>query len=238
MTEDSSRLRIGGVTVDRVQARADAKRYLSGQHASGYPAYDSFDAGAGPWRLSDGDLLAPALLNVTMRIPAFYALSAAKPRLEQWLRKAPVDARLVESGTEDLKLLADLFAIIDDGEVPGVGGTTLAKVMHRKRPAFVPLHDRYVWRCYVSQGGPVPPERHRTWQVYMPLLAAAMVEDMRREGDWLTEIAALAAGPVPVTTLRALDIVAWRAGRNTKPSADEDDLDPDAELGEEEHEAG
>jgi integrase len=40
----------------------------------------------------------------------------------------------------------------------------------------------------------------------------------------------LAAGPTPITTLRALDIVAWRAGRNVKPSPDEDDLDPEAEL--------
>lgn len=213
MAVESSALRVGGVDVDRAAASDKAAEYLSGAGSYGYPAYDAFDGGAGAWRLSDGDLLAPSLLNVTVRIPAFYALSAVKPRLEAWLAEVPPDARLAEAAPEDLDRLRKLFAVIDDG-LPGVGGTTLAKIMHRKRPAFIPLYDRYVWRCYVGvENAPVPRAPHRTWQEFVPLLAAAMQDDLNRENDWLSRVAALAAGPAPVTTLRVLDVVAWQAGR-------------------------
>lgn len=41
-----------------------------------------------------------------------------------------------------------------------------------------------------------------------------MKHDLELEAAWLGQIAELAAGPVPITTLRALDIVAWRAAQN------------------------
>ncbi len=44
------------------------------------------------------------------------------------------------------------------------------------------------------------------------LYAEAVQEDLRREADLWAEIAALAPGP-PITSLRALDIVAWWAGQ-------------------------
>jgi hypothetical protein len=112
-----------------------------------------------------------------------------------------------------LGLLGELFTLVDGG-LPRVGGVTLSKVMQRKRPAFIPLYDPNIWHCYVgSDDAPVPRVRHRTWQQLMILLAGAMIEDLHREHDWLTSVAALAAGPVPVTNLRALDIVAWQAGK-------------------------
>jgi hypothetical protein len=237
VTAGASELRIGGADVDREQARDKAQRYLSGQGGYGYPAYDAFDAGAGPWRLSDGDLLAPALLNVTVRVPAFYALAGARPRLESWLAEVPTDARLADAGPDELSLLGELFAIIDDG-LPGTRGTTLAKIMHRKRPAFVPLYDRYVWRCYVGvPDAPVAPANQRTWREFLPLLATAMMEDLHREDAWLADVAKLASGTVPVTTLRTLDILAWQAGRNyvvagesAEPDEEADDIEGDANL--------
>lgn len=222
-------LRVGGRSVDRLQARDLARRYLSGSGAFGYPAYDAFDAGAGPWRLSDGDLLAPALLNVTVRVPAFYALTDVRPRLELWLTQVPPDLKLTEAGPPGVPLLAELFALIDQG-LPGVGGTTLAKIMHRKRPAFVPLYDRYVHECYVgAHGFPVPRARSRTWREFIHLLGPAMVDDLQRENAWMAEVAQLAAGPVPVTTLRVLDIVAWQAGRQAYFAGDPSNPDVDVE---------
>ena len=50
----------------------------------------------------------------------------------------------------------------------------------------------------------------------MPLLGAAMIEDLRREADYLAEVVAMATNPV-ITSLRALDIVAWQAGRSSGP---------------------
>ncbi len=150
-------MHVGGVTVPRAAALASAKTYLSGRGTYGYPAYDAYDAGSNPWQVTDADLLAPALLNVTPRLPAFYALGMVRPQLEQWLSQIPLDARLEQAGTDELTLLADLFAVLDGNDVRGVQGTTLAKIMHRKRPAFVPLYDRCIWRCYVGiDGAPIP----------------------------------------------------------------------------------
>lgn len=202
------------MTLDRTAARSDAEKYLAGTQPYGYPAYDAFEAGAGPWSLSDGDFLAPALLNVTVRVRAFYSLAAARGRLEAWLARVPSDARLIDASQDEVDLLGELFGVLDEG-LPGVGGTILAKIMHRKRPAFLPLYDRYIWWCYVGvDGAPIRRDRHRTWAEFMPLLAAAMKNDLEREGVWLTQVASLATGPVPITALRALDIIAWQGGRN------------------------
>lgn len=231
MSVDLQRLRIGALAVDRAQAWKWAEEYLSGVGGYSYPAYDGMDAGGSPWRLSDGDLLAPGLLNVTMRLPAFYRLVEVRPDLELWLQGVPVDARLTEASSTDLARLGDLFAIIDDGRVRGVGGTTLAKVMHRKRPAFVPLHDQYIWGCYVSDDGPVPPSRgRRTWREYIPLLAAAIADDLRREKAWFTDVTGLASGPA-ITPLRALDIVAWHAGRRARGDDNGDAAEPEEDVG-------
>lgn len=206
-------LRIGGVILDRSLAQDAARKYLSGSGGYSYPGYDAFDGGAGPWRLADGDLLAPALLNAGVRVPGFYALADARPKLEAWLSEVPTDLRLHEAGDRELAQLGELFALVDDG-LPHVGGVTLSKVMHRKRPAFIPLYDPNIWHCYAgSDDAPVPRAKQRTWQQFIILLAGTMIDDLHREHDWLTKIAAFAAGPVPVTNLRALDIVAWQAGK-------------------------
>jgi hypothetical protein len=112
------------------------------------------------------------------------------------------------------------------------GGTTLAKIMHRKRPAFVPLYDSNIWRCYVeAPGAPVPQNSRRTWREFFQLLGEAMIEDLTREREWLDEIADLAAGPVPVTPLRALDIIGWRAGQAANTSTnDHDSADEEIQL--------
>jgi hypothetical protein len=114
-------LRIGGVKLDRPSAWENARAYLSGDGGYGYPAYDAFDAGSGPWTLSDGDLLAPVLLNVRMQIPAFYALADARERLEGWLRQVPLDMRLIDAGPGEISVLGELFAVLDD-RIAGVGG--------------------------------------------------------------------------------------------------------------------
>jgi hypothetical protein len=52
--------------------------------------------------------------------------------------------------------------------------------------------------------------------VLTPSSLAPWSRNLNREHDWLGEIAALAAGPVPVTTLRVLDVIAWHAGRTLR----------------------
>lgn len=104
----------------------------------------------------------------------------------------------------------------------GAKGTVLAKVLHRKRPRFVPLYDEQVRTVYQSgPDAPVKPPPRRTrraWRDFVVLYAAAVQDDLRREASLWSEIARLATEP-PITTLRALDIVAWKAGQQGQPLA-------------------
>lgn len=205
---------MGGLAVDRTTATDAARDYLSGQGQYGYPVYDGFDGGRDAWRLTDGDLLAPALLNVPVRLPAFYALQSVRPQLEAWLGQTAPDARLVDASDKDLERLGELFSLLDSG-IPGVRGVILAKVMHRKRPTFIPLYDRFVYHCYVGPDdtAPLKIEPKRSWHDFMILLSQAMQADLRRETEWFQSLTELAFGSVSITPLRALDIVTWSSGR-------------------------
>lgn len=215
MTESPGVLRIGGVDIDRASALDSARGYLRRRDRFGYPAYDSFGSEGGPWRISDADFVAPVLLNAEMNSRTFYALDAIRPHLERWLVDIPLDARLVEAGAAELDRLGDLFSVLDSDDLPvNARGSILAKVMHRKRPAFIPLYDRFVDYCYRgADDAPISKDRRRTWKEFLPLLGAAIIKDLTDGADFFDEVAALANGPV-ITPLRALDIVAWHAGRS------------------------
>jgi len=214
VTRSASELRIGGVEIDRVKALHSARSYLSRRDRFGYPAYDSFGSD-GPWRISDADFVAPVLLNAEMNSRTFYALEAIRHHLERWLVDIPLDARLVEAGPTELQRLGDLFSVLDSDDLPvDARGSILAKVMHRKRPAFVPLYDRFVDYCYRgADNAPVSKDRKRTWKEFLPLLGQAIIDDLTSGQEFFREVAGLANDPV-ITTLRALDIVAWHAGRS------------------------
>jgi hypothetical protein len=219
VAEANSSIRIGGVDIDRDRARNAAAQYLAAVgHRFGYPAYDAFDSGAGPFRVGDGDLLTPVLLNVPVSVKTFYSLTDLREQLDGWLLRVPADARLIDAGPAELALLGELFSVLDGGQRrPHIRGSVLAKVMHRKRPAFVPLYDRHVDHCYRgAEGAPITRDTKRQWSEFMPLLGRAMIEDLRRERDYLSEVMAMAKNPV-ITQLRALDIVAWQAGRSSGP---------------------
>ena len=210
-----SALKIGGVQVDRASALDSARSYLSRRDRFGYPAYDSFGSEGGPWQVSDADFVAPVLLNAEMNSRTFYALEAVRPHLEHWLADVPLDARLVEAGPDELAKLGDLFSVLDSDDLPvNARGSILAKVMHRKRPAFIPLYDRFVDYCYRgADGAPIAKDRKRTWREFLPMLGQAIIDDLTTGKDFFDEVAALATTP-PITSLRALDIVAWHAGRS------------------------
>ncbi|WP_265442797.1 DUF6308 family protein [Flexivirga meconopsidis] len=211
------RLRVGRVTVGLATAAGWVSEYTDpariGSNAPyAFPAYDRMDTESDASRLNDGDLLAPALLNVTPKLRAFYALKAMRTDLEERL------ARLDNQPLENLDA-AQIAAVINlmydpldrhrAGPRTGLNGTTYSKVLHRKRLALLPLHDRWINACYVSHDGPVPPAKKRTWSEYMTLVAIAMAEDLstqRRQFDQIAD-----AAHEPLTRLRLLDIVAWKS---------------------------
>lgn len=215
MTDAAKALRIGGVEIDHGLALESARSYLSRRDRFGYPAYDSFGSEGGPWQISDADFVAPVLLNAEMNSRTFYALEGIRPHLERWLVDIPLDARLVEAGPAELERLGELFSVLDSDDLAvNARGSILAKVMHRKRPAFIPLYDRFVDYCYRgSENAPISKDRKRTWREFLPMLGQAIITDLTTGREFFEEVAGLAKAPV-ITTLRALDIVAWHAGRS------------------------
>jgi hypothetical protein len=111
---------------------------------------------------------------------------------------------------EVLDRVAALFSVLDSGKVLGVGGTTLSKVLHRKRPGLIPLRDRFVHKVYIPSR--IGRSSDRTWVEYFRLLAVEMQADLRASpAEWqaLTTIPA----DDQLTPLRALDILAWQLGK-------------------------
>jgi hypothetical protein len=206
-------VRIGAVTISRDKAWHYARTYLTDQsRAWAYPAYDGFTGGGDPNSLDDADLLAPVLLNVRVTLRGFYGLRAQRVHLGEILAGIPRNADLTDDKV-DLAPLGALYSVLDAPGIIDVSGTTLAKILHRMRPRFVPLYDEYVRRCYQDgDAAPVQRAKGRTWERFMILLAGAMRDDLRRAPDFWADLAGLATNP-KITPLRAIDIVAWSIGR-------------------------
>lgn len=213
-------LRVGRVTVPLVDARRWVTAYLdravnlTGSRPYAFPAYDEFRAGSSPDGLDDGELLAPGLLNVPVKIRPFYALQRIRPQLEVGLAAIPVDLRLADADEAQARTLTEaIYAVLDERPRPsGVQATLLSKVMHRKRPEFLILHDKWVRRCYVGSGAPVPQDRTRSWAEYMSAVTLAVRADLRDQAMGWRELATVASQG-QVSTVRLLDIVCWNAGQ-------------------------
>jgi len=211
-------LKIGGREVAVSDARQWVKDFLNGKPGQyGYPSYDGYRTNDDPSRLCDGDLLAPVLLNVQMKIKSFADLKDHREALESSLKMVPCGLELADADDAALEKIGGAYAILDQPTRPrNIQGTTLAKILHRKRPALIPLYDKRVKRVYQdSADAPVPPVKRRHWAEFMRLLAISIRQDLNRAPEQWDEFMAFAPpdGP-PVSRLRVLDIVAWRLGGN------------------------
>jgi len=218
-----------------VATYTDARINRHARSPFAYPAYDQYRAGDNhPSVLDDADLLAPALLNVTISIQSFYALQRHRHQLQDALAAEELSRPLAAFTDEQIgHHIGGIFGILDEGEpvleeadeatssmLPGIGGTKLSKVLHRKRPSSIPLHDRWVWACYVGEtGDPVPRVRQRTWREYMTLVAQAMARDLRDQPTQFDSLQAASKADPPLTDLRLLDILAWNAGQHSRASS-------------------
>ncbi|MFI7547588.1 DUF6308 family protein [Actinoplanes sp. NPDC049599] len=214
-------VRVGGKAVSLARAERWVDTYFDGpanrtaDKPFAYPAYDELCTGSGPDQLNDGDLLAPTMLNAAPTIAAFYSLQAARPRLEQGLRAVPGGLSLQASAADGSlrERLGNLAGVLDGKGLRGVRLTMLSKVLHRKRPSFVPLYDQFVRACYVGERGrfPIQVDRARSWAGFAGELGEWVARDLADQDDVWRHLAARVAGEV--TTLRVLDVVAWNLGR-------------------------
>jgi len=244
VTTVSDLIRIGGRRASLTEARTWVEAYFDRGNQNSrtpyaYPAYDEYQSGSGPFELNDGDLLAPTLLNAAPTVRAFYSLQEVRADLTEALTRIPVDLRLADSLADGTMpdLIGDLATVLDEPErLAGVRLTTLFKVLHRKRPDFVPLYDQFVGACYLGQGDefPVRRMRRRSWRHYAVAVTAAVSADLTAQEAVFGQLQPLAPG---VSTLRLLDVLAWKVGRRPPASdpvcapagADDDRLQQAAE---------
>jgi hypothetical protein len=215
-----AKLMIGNRKVTIAKAKDWVRDYTDpGQAESkkpfGYPWYDTYDTGESDL-LVDGDLLAPILLNVRPSIAAYASLSRMRPELNEVLATIDIDESLLD--VEDVEAIGQLFAPLDGKPRPfGVKATTLAKVLHRKRPRFVPLFDREVRASYFEKHGATAPRltthRAESWADYMMNIVDAIRCDILAACDDWEAVQAANRGSEPISLLRTFDIVAWRCGK-------------------------
>ncbi|MGZ4620362.1 MAG: DUF6308 family protein [Frankiaceae bacterium] len=178
-----------------------------------YPYYDGLVTNNDNQTLCTGDLLAPALLGVSVSLDRMHTLTRLMPLLQRSLDALSPGIDLASADEVTLDLVASLYDPLDDPSVEDrdVKGSLLAKVLHRKRPSLVPLFDSKV-RVFYQHESCVPPapKLGRGWRDYMQLLLRAMQEDLRANADELRRLSRLVPpdGP-PLSPLRVLDIVVW-----------------------------
>jgi len=178
-----------------------------------YPYYDGLVTNADPQRLCTGDLLAPSLLGAPVDLDRMATLTALMPLMQRGLEALPPHATIMGSGPEVLAQVAALYDPLDDPSVVDrdVKGSLLAKVLHRKRPALIPLFDSRVRDFYRTEGAvPPAPRGARTFRQYMELLIPVICEDLRTNAEEFNRLATLAPeGGPQLTPLRVLDIIVW-----------------------------
>lgn len=184
--------------------------YVDVRNGYAYPAYDLLVTNGEP-TLVDGDLLAPVLMGVHIDPSRFSLLREMLPALEA-VAELP-EVSLEEADDDHVMCVAGLFGILDEPRYAGRGvrGTIVSKVLHRKRPDLVPIYDSRIFEAYTAPGV-LPRTLDRSWQEFMRLLCTQMREDLRVEAEAFTQLqlAAEEAG-APITKLRILDVLVWRA---------------------------
>ncbi|NWL25779.1 hypothetical protein DM794_01655 [Paenarthrobacter ureafaciens] len=207
-------LTVGGLTVPLDVAQGWAGEYLvDNPGRSAYPAYDAYP-GSCTGEIGRQDLLAIVLLNVSDQpVATYYALESLIEPLNVLLSSPDITGTLDVAKPATLDAVAKLFSVLDKDRPKGVRMTKVSKVIARKRPGLIPVFDRFVRHCYTGcANAPVPSVDGRTWEAYSRSWLEAVQHDLRSQLTHWEDLASIAPGP-KISPLRALDIIAWRAGQ-------------------------
>ncbi|MGY1709119.1 DUF6308 family protein [Geodermatophilus sp. SYSU D00758] len=214
--------------------RACAEKHLDHYtDRNGPRAFWTYDRLGDPDALTPLDCLAPALLSVRIDyhqvVPLFQEDCAGADvlkRLQAVLdvsAREPVDFLDLDLDDADGPWQHVDAALIACGEargrgVPRLKAVAATKILHRKRPAFVPIFDREIYRFYFGRRPPIGAYKEAPRRLW-PVLQA----DLRASRSWLEKLAATKRTPDdrPLSPLRAADIVIWEhAVTHCKASGD------------------
>ena len=152
------------------------------------------------------DVLCATALHPGLRRADLEFFARRGDDLARWLDRVPADLHL---GEADDWLLAHLDALADFE--PGASLTLLTKVLHRKRPQFIPLLDRHIIDWYRQPGDP------RRVDEAWPLVTRRLRDDVQHPEtrEFLTNYDAPVRtfGCETVSMIRFIDIAIWMEGR-------------------------
>lgn len=210
----TSFVKVGGAQGDLDEMLPYARKYLSGNGKWAYPAYDSYNQPASA-EVEEADLLAICLLNAGQKpIKSYYTLQGLVEPVNERLAKLGANESFEDANEQTIEAIADLFGILDDFRpTPEVGKTKLMKVLHRKRPRLIPLFDENIRRCYSEIGSrPVPPDKNRTHRGFAVVWLPLLQKDLQEQSGVWDRIVSMALPEVPISPLRAIDIIGWKLG--------------------------
>jgi hypothetical protein len=176
---------------------------------AGTRAFGSYDRQGCPRVLEPVDLFAPALLDAPLHgehVRNMFLPSGPYRdlRVAMDLVLADDEACIAHFKDQDLTALTGPWSLVRSALVacestPDIKAVKVTKILHRKRPALVPIFDSRVAAFYrVSRSKP--------WD-FWPVIK----EELLKHGDWLHQLTkdTLTPDGRPVTELRALDIIVW-----------------------------
>ena len=148
-----------------------------------------------------------------MKLRSFYALQRIRPDLEVGLTNDDLSLPLAEINDHAriAAMVKPLYEVLDDPQRRpwGVCVTTLSKVLHRKRPQNLVLHDMRVQSCYVGENRPIQFSKKRTWADYMVEITRAIGNDIRDQLQMFELLDESTRCPGDLSHVRLLDILAW-----------------------------
>jgi Family of unknown function (DUF6308) len=175
-------------------------------------AYDVSEA-SGPSSFGEPDLRLANRGGARISAAEIAAILERRRRIERALRAIAPDASLAGAASSvpwlPLRRLFDAFA-----DIRGVGFSKMAKSLHRKRPALIPMLDSVVQRYLAEDDpGPLAPFGER---------ALAFVRGYKRDLDHnraaLRAIRKeLAKRNYVLTDVRILDLLIWSAEARIRP---------------------
>jgi hypothetical protein len=167
-------------------------------------AYRYFDAVADvePDTVAAVDVLAAGALSVGLSKADLTWFWTARKALGALLAQLPEDVHLADADTRTVELVQSLALMAADSD--SVTVSLMSKVLHRKRPALIPMLDKATQDHYRAQ---LPTRGEAAY----PSLVTALQADLRSNHEALERLGRELSAELgqTVTPLRIVDIAIW-----------------------------